>query len=48
LPHASKTNVRQNWPVVYMALDERELDYETMILMALATILRRPVILISA
>lgn len=38
LPHANKTNVRQNWPVVYMALDERELDYEEMILMALATI----------
>ncbi len=38
LPHANKTNVRQNWPVVYMALDERGLDYEKMILMALATI----------
>ncbi len=38
LPHANRTNVRQNWPVLYMALDERGLDYESMILMALATI----------
>ena len=38
LPHANGAYVRQNWPVVYMALDERGLDYESMILMALATI----------
>ncbi len=38
LPHANGAYVRQNWPVVYMALDERGLDYESMILMTLATI----------
>lgn len=38
LPYANKTYVSRYWPVVYMALDERGLDREEMMLMALATI----------
>ncbi len=38
MPQANKTYVRRYWPAVYMALDEADLDYEEMMLMALATI----------
>jgi len=38
MPQANRTYVRRYWPAVYMALDEADLDYEDMMLMALATI----------
>jgi len=38
MPQANRTYVRRYWPSVFMALDENVLDYEEMILMALATI----------
>jgi putative chitinase len=38
MPQSNKAYVRRYWPVVYMALDEADLDYEEMMLMVLATI----------
>lgn len=38
LPYANATYITRYWPIVYMALDEQGLDYEEMMLMALATI----------
>ncbi len=38
LPQANKTYIMRYWPIVYMALDESSLDYDEMMLMALATI----------
>ena len=38
MPLANKTYIKRYWPVVYMALEEQELDYKEMMLMALATI----------
>ncbi len=38
MPEANRIYVVRYWPVVYMALDERGLDYEEMMLMTLATI----------
>jgi len=38
VPEANKTYVRRYWPIVFMALNEQNLDDASMILMALGTI----------
>ena len=38
MPQANRTYVKRYWPAVYMALDEADLDYEEMMLMAFSTI----------